>query len=136
VRFERESKENGDDPVLLRAMQHILQYLPTNPDAYKKKMSVEEAELANKFPFSQQQPFAFDRFLEIIHYGVLIYGADRLFECDKSEYSDAIKLALKQTLYSTEGASYTKYSSVGPDSGMRIWPMLGLYDQKYVYNWA
>jgi hypothetical protein len=133
VREEGESK--AEDPVLMKALRYLLQFLPTNPAAYTAKMSLSKAKLDTKFPYQQEEPFAFDRLLELLHHGVHAYSMNRLLGDLSDRRSEAVKLAIQQPLHATALASFSKYSSVTPDTAMRMWPSLGISDQKYTYAW-
>jgi hypothetical protein len=84
-----------------------------------------KAGMGVNFPYEQEDAFAFDRILEILHYGVKVYGVNRIFSPQQLRLK-SVKAALKIPLYSINTASTTKYFSVQPDSGTRLWPALGL----------
>jgi hypothetical protein len=45
--------------------------------------------------------------------------------------SKAVQTTLNFPFYSTKGAMMTKYSSIDPDSGARVWPSLGLLNHHF-----
>jgi len=122
VRHEGMSKEN-DDPVLCKAIRWLSQYLPPKSEMYESWQEPTQGMGVN-FNYSQVDHFAFDRMLEIIHYGVGVYGVKRLFPA--LDTTPNVKIALDYPLYSTKLAMFNQYSSVDPDSGTRAWPMLGV----------
>jgi hypothetical protein len=122
--MKHENSTLDDPPVLLKAIQWLCQYLPNDPKVYNTLMESKEGMGVN-FPYKQDDAFAFDNILEILHYGVRMYGVNRLFSPQQLRLK-SVKVALNISLYSIKTASYTKFSSVHPDSGNRLWPALGL----------
>ena len=117
---------HNDQPVLLKAIRWLSQFLPGDANMYKTWTEPIDG-MAINFPYSQIEHFAFDRMLEIIHYGVQFYGLKRVFPDTTTK---PVKTVLNWPLYSTEAASMTQFSSVDPDSGMRAWPALGIYERR------
>jgi hypothetical protein len=85
--------------------------------------------------------------LEVIHYGVMVYGFDAIFpdllptkDEEKSLATSAkaytVSLALEYLTYekALRYATFGKFSSTHYNSGNRLWPMLGVY-KKYA-NWS
>ena len=126
----------GDDkkepPVLLKGIRWILNFLPPETIYYEKYTPPSEAIRAAKFPFSQTDHFLFDRILEILHYGVNIYGASKLFEKTDWRTIPVAKTAVLYQLYSTKLGQFSKYSSVDPDAGSRAWTAIGLFRRRNV----
>ena len=119
-----------DPPVLLKAIRWILRFLPPETLYYEKFTAPAEAIRVAKFPFSQADHFLFDRMLEILHYGVNIYGAAKVFEDVDWRTIPAAKTAIFYPLYNLKLGQFSKYSSVDPDAGSRAWTALGLYRRR------
>jgi hypothetical protein len=122
--MKHENSTSNDAPVLLKAIRWLCQYLPEDPKIYDTLMD-SKAGMGVKYPYKQEDAFAFDRILEIFHHGVRIYGVNRMFSPQQMK-SESVKIALNMPLYSINTASHTKYSSVDPNAGQRLWPGLGL----------
>jgi hypothetical protein len=114
----------ADRPVLLKATHWYIQFLPSDPAAYEHWTEPVEG-MGINFPFKQEDHFAFDRMLEIVHYSVRIYGLHNVFT-DKQLSSKAVQAVLNFPFYSPKKAMMSKYSSADPDSGGRVWPSLGV----------
>lgn len=123
-------RHDGDphtaQPVLLKAIRWVSQFLPGSENMYKTTTQPVEG-MAVNFPYSQTEGFDFDRLLEVIHQGVQYYGLKRVFPDTTPKH---VKTVLSWPLYSTEGSSFGKYSSVDPESGNRAWPALGMYQRR------
>jgi hypothetical protein len=152
-------------PVLLKAVQWLLRYLPAESTAYFQYTTLRssptpetvdggtrsifnpegvngtlEVDAYYSFPYQQSTPFAYDRFLEIIHAACKIYGVEAVFPQTNSSSSGSgnnevfakrINAALSNDLYyNVHVASFTPYSSVDPSSGSRIWGELGIAARK------
>jgi hypothetical protein len=121
----RHSNETAADrPVLLKAARWYIQFLPSDPAVYEHWTEPVEG-MGINFPFKQEDHFAFDRMLEIVHYSVRVYGVHSVFT-DKQLSSKAVQAVLVMPLYSPKKAMMTKHSSADPDSGGRVWPTLGI----------
>ena len=130
--------EIDDPPVLLKAIRYLAQFLPDKSEGYNAPFSPAPNKEKNKgenkdksswqwlgvrVPFRQEEPFCFDRLLEVVQIGVNVYGPKAVFP----ESSASSDLALKLSPYSTQRASFSLYSSVGDPagSGQRPWGALG-----------
>jgi hypothetical protein len=122
--MKHENSTADDPPVLLKAIRWLCQYLPNNPKAYDTLME-SKAGMGVKFPYEQEDTFAVDNILEILRYGVRIYGVNRIFSPQQLKLQ-SVKVALNMPLYSIKTASRTNFSSIYPESGMKLWPSLGL----------
>lgn len=125
-------------PVILKAIRYLAQFLPDDNEAaraysttsfpgeahFKNKDKDMNSLLGIKFPFRQDEPFNFDRLLEIVQLGVGIYGASNVFPSLGGAVPDAVG---KWSPYSTARASFGRYSSVldPSSSGQRSWGALG-----------
>jgi hypothetical protein len=129
--YMRHHGTQGDDPVMLKAIRWLMQYLPDS-NSYYKQLTKPTKGMGVKWPFDQNDEFAFDRMLEIMHYGVQFYGLDRVFP-DTSKTN--VKVALAWNQYSTKSATIDDWTSVDIDSGARLWPSLGvIYRQSVGYH--
>ena len=125
VKHEYEANDRNAQPVLCKAIRQLSAFLPTNASAFERYTDPSSFESFGVFwPFEQADAFAFDRMLEIIRYGVRVYGMKSLFQ--GGEIPINVRIALNYPLYSTTTATFTRYSSVHPDSGNRGWSSLGL----------
>lgn len=122
--MQHENSTADDPPVLLKAIRWQCQYLPDDPKVYETMMEPKKGMGVN-FPYEQEDTFAFDRILEILHYGVRVYGIHRIFSPQQLKLK-SVKVAMNMPLYSIKTASHTNYYSAHPDSGTRLWPALGL----------
>jgi Alginate lyase len=118
VRHEGDSK---GDPVLMKAIRWFSQWLPPSASYYERWTDATKG-MHVDYPYTQENDYAFDRMLEIINFGVGVYGVKRLFG---SHPSDAVNIAVSYSRYSTKQAMMNQYSSIDPDSGTRAWPGLG-----------
>jgi Alginate lyase len=121
-------RHEGDpdgEPVLLKAIRWYAQWLPPSA-AYYERWTQPERGMHMGYPYEQDDEFAFDRMLEIIEFGVGVYGAPRLFG---SKPSKAIRAALTYSRYSTKRATLSAYSSVHPDAGSKAWFAFGVYER-------
>lgn len=127
----RSDEANENLPVLLKAIRYLAQFLPDEKNGfdayttttYPSGNSAEKGLLGMRFPFKQEEPFNFDRILEIVQIGVKIYGANNVFP----NPSASVEYALKFGVYSTTRASFGKFSSISNPamSGQRSWGALG-----------
>jgi hypothetical protein len=111
------------ESVLLKAMQWYLQYLPDHAEMYNVLTASKEG-MGVGFPFRQVDTFAFDRMLEILHYGVRIYGVTKLFSPEQLK-SKAVRIALNMPFYGVLTEMMTEFG-VGSHMECRVWPSLGL----------
>lgn len=128
VKHEGEENDPAAMPVLCKAIRWIAQFLPNNTKPYKE-WTEPVAGMGVGFPYGQTDHYAFDRLLEILHYGVQVYGVKGIYDRE-DKLPKSGEVALNLPLYSTGLASYSKFSSVDPDSGARVWTALGLYYSK------
>lgn len=123
VKHESDSRKGKGLPVLLKAIRWLTQFLPSDPKLYKSWQKPSKG-MAVNFPYPQTEDFAFDRLLEIVHYGVQVYGVKLVFP-DKP--TSSVTTALNFPLYTMQVAMHNDFSTVHEDSGTRAWPSLGLY---------
>ena len=123
MRHENETSSTAP-PVLLKAARWFVKYLPADPNLYTKWLEPKEG-MEVKFPYDQDDHYAFDRMLEIVHYMVRVYGVKKVFT-DKERLTKPVQTALNYAFYSTKTAMMTPYTSTDPDSGGRVWPSLGV----------
>jgi hypothetical protein len=129
--YMRHHGTRGDDPVLLKAIRWLMQYLPES-DSFYKKPTKPSTGMGVRWPYVQKEAFAFDRMLEVMHYGVQFYGLERVFP-DTAKAN--VKVALAWDQYSTKSATIDDWTSVDIDSGARLWPSLGvIYRQSAGYK--
>ena len=119
-----EGDKPTDPPVLLKALRWYVQWLPTDSDAYTKVTEPTKG-MGIKFPFEMEDAFSFDRMLEILRYGVRVYGVRAIFTDDQLK-SKAVQQALSFSFYATNTGMISKYSSISPDAGTRPWASLGV----------
>lgn len=122
----RHQNRPTDEPVLAKAMVWINQYLPKDPHMYTEWTEPTPGMGVN-FPYRMDDHFAYDRMLEIVHYGLQVYGSKRIF---KDRDSENARTAQDYPLYSMDLGTFGEFSSVDPDSGTRAWPMLGIYKKR------
>jgi hypothetical protein len=133
--MQHENSMADDPPVLLKAIRWLRQYLPDDPKVYETLMEPKVGMGVN-FPYEQEDAFAFDRILEILHYGIRVYGIHRIFSPQQLKLK-SVKVAMNMPLYSIKTASHTNYSSAHPDSGTRLWPALGLPNHySCLFRWS
>jgi Alginate lyase len=122
-------RHEGDpdgDPVLMKAIRWLSQWLPPATSHYET-LAMPVKGMHVEFPYEQENEFAFDVMLEVVQFGVGVYGAKRLF----GDFpSPEITIALAYPKYSVDRASMGDFSSVYPDSGSRAWSALGVYQRK------
>ena len=123
VKHDDEVDQPEAVPVLCKAIRWIAQFLPRD-DLYYLQYTEPLEGMGVDFPFQQVNRYAFSRLLEIVRYGVLIYGTKAIFP--QPELPQPARLALDHPLYSTDLGTFSAYSSVDPDSGARAWTALGL----------
>jgi len=75
------------------------------------------------FPYPQEDHFAFDRIMEIVHIAIHAYGENNVFPGEDKTRKNII---MGWPLYSAERGTMSDYSSVDPDAGARAWNALGL----------
>ena len=124
--WARHQDTPNDEPVLAKAMVWLNQFLPKDPKMYTEWTEITPGMGVN-FPYGMADRFAFDRMLEIVHYGLNVYGPKRIF---KNKDAENAKIAQDYPLYSMDLATFGEYSSVDPDAGTRAWPMLGIYKKR------
>ena len=123
VKHHGEAHDPAAQPVLCKAIRYLSTYLPARAAQYEQYTQPEDG-MGVSWPHEQADAFAFDRMLEIVRYGVRVYGLEALFP--GGHVPQNVRVALDYPLYSTRAATHTKFSSVHPDSGNRAWPSLGL----------
>jgi hypothetical protein len=134
LKHSAEASDKHAQPVLLKAVKWLAQYLPVKDKYYLKEwiadpsvvgdMSSTLPDMAVTFPFHQKKSFYFDRMLEILRYGVNVYGVHAIFE--ETGIKGAAKTAYYFPLYSVDVGMHTSYASTVYESGTRIWPSLGI----------
>ena len=128
--FEAHQGDDASLPVLLKAIRWMAQYLPDQDQEAGVKAYTSAATSAAetkkvKFPYRMDEAFKFDRLLEVVQIGCQIYGTHNIFpESTAATKSKAGKLKIT-TPYSVNLASFSKYSSVSPESGQRSWGGVG-----------
>ena len=123
--LRHENDSSTAPPVLLKAARWFVKYLPPNADLYTKWVEPKDG-MEVKFPYEQDDHFAFDRMLEVVHYMVRVYGVKKVFVSDKDRASKPVQTALNYPFYSVKTAMMTPYTSTDPDSGGRVWPRVGV----------
>jgi hypothetical protein len=139
-------------PVLLKAVQWLLRYLPSDPQAYTQYSDISRpnvepdslnGNIANNnvsagiryiFPYDQRTPYAYDRLLEILHMASKIYSMNRIFPKEEllrsDQYARRVAAATMYPIYNVHVATFTNYSSVDPASATRIWGELGVLEKR------
>jgi len=135
VKHENEAHNPASEPVLCKAIRWLIQYLPVNTSTFERYSDPVDG-MGVSWPYEQADAFAFDRMLEILRYGVSVYGLQAMYPT--GEIPQNVRRSLQYPLYSTKLATYTKYSSVHPDSGSRAWNALGVINMSkplpYVFS--
>jgi Alginate lyase len=121
-----EGDENGE-PVLAKAIRWLARWLPPKSSSYEV-LTAPVKGMGIKFPFLQEEEFAFDRMLEIVQFGVGAYGARRVFG---HKVTKNVQLALAYPKYGTKRASLSDYSSIDPYSGTKAWSAFGAFERNH-----